>query len=85
MIKATNEDKEDIIGNLFEIELDVTSKCAENEAEEHKHSKETCYKLPCFIDNGGNPIDNMSEGIEIGLKGELDKNSPSLGREARYI
>jgi ubiquitin carboxyl-terminal hydrolase 14 len=84
MLKALDEDKNDVIGNLFEVELDVETKCAENEAEPSTHTKERVLKLSCFIDNGGNPIDNMQEGIKISFNGEIDKNSPSLGREARY-
>jgi ubiquitin carboxyl-terminal hydrolase 14 len=84
MLKALDEDKNDVIGNLFEIELDVETKCAENEHEPATKSKERVLKLSCFIDNNNNPIDNMTEGINISFNGELDKNSPSLGREARY-
>ena len=84
MIKAVHEDKEDVIGNLFEIELDVTTKNAETEAEPETNSKELVLKLSCFIDNNNNPIDNMQEGIDISLNGEIDKMSPVLGRDARY-
>ena len=84
MLKAMDEDKNDVIGNLFEVELDVETKCAENEAEPSTHNTERVLKLSCFIDNNGTPIDNMQEGIKISFNGEMDKNSPSLGREARY-
>jgi hypothetical protein len=84
MLKAMDEDKNDVIGNLFEVELDVETKCAENEAEPATHNTESVLKLSCFIDNNGTPIDNMQDGIKISFNGEMDKNSPSLGREARY-
>lgn len=63
MLKALDEDKEDVVGNLFEVELDVETKCAENEHEPSTHNKERVLKLSCFIDNNNNPIDNMKEGI----------------------
>jgi len=45
---------------------------------------EKVLKLSCHIDNGGNPIDQLWEGLKISLEGQVEKTSPSLGREAVY-
>lgn len=38
----------------------------------------------CIIDNEGQPINHMSEGIKSGLEGQIEKNSDILGRNAVY-
>ena len=55
-MKRANED-EDLIGNLFEIELVTESKCAEAPDEPSTFMTEKVLKLSCHIDNNNNPID----------------------------
>ena len=45
---------------------------------------EQSFKLGCHIDNENNPIDMLQKGLEISMKGQVEKNSPSLGRMALY-
>ena len=99
-----------LIRDLFEIDLRVTLKNTElnaepvkkdenkivDENEEHKIvdenaqkeevtvGYETAKKLSCIIDNQHNPINNLMEGIKIGLQGSLEKQSDVLGRNAVF-
>lgn len=41
-------------------------------------------KLRCYIDNNNNPIDTLEEGLDIGLKGELEKFSEIAGRNCVF-
>ena len=45
---------------------------------------EKVMKLPCHIDNNNNPISNIDEGLEISLKGQLEKFSEMLQRNAIF-
>lgn len=84
-LKKNDEDQEDVIGNLFEIELENTLKCQESEFEESSVSHEKVLRLSCHIDNNNKPIDMIQEGLKISLEGQIEKNSPSLGRNALYL
>lgn len=77
-------DGQDIIGNLFEIELFSSSKCLEFPDELPTEQKEKVLKLSCHIDNNNKPIDMLAEGIKISLQGQIEKRSPTLGRDAIY-
>ena len=41
-------------------------------------------KLPCHIDNNNKPIDSIDEGLEVSLKGQLEKFSEMLQRNAIF-
>ena len=43
---------------------------------------EQVFKLTCQIENGANPINSLQEGLKLSLEGDIEKNSPSLGRDA---
>jgi ubiquitin carboxyl-terminal hydrolase 14 len=45
---------------------------------------EKILRLSCHIDNDNNPINSLAEGLRISMEGQLEKNSPSLGRNAIY-
>ena len=77
-------DQEDVIGNLFEIELSSDIKCLEAPDEPSTQQAEKVLRLSCHIDNNNNPINSLSEGLRISLEGQVEKNSPSLGRNALY-
>lgn len=73
-----------MIGNLFEIELLSESKCIEAPEEPATQNKENVLKLSCHIDNNNNPINMLNEGLRISLEGDIEKRSPTLGRDAVY-
>ena len=43
---------------------------------------ESVFKLTCQIENGANPINALHEGLKLSLEGDIEKNSPNLGRDA---
>lgn len=63
-------------------ELEVTMKCQEAEDEPESLSYEQFYQLSCFIEK---EVKYMHTGLKAGLEGEIIKNSPTLGRDARYV
>lgn len=73
-----------MIGNLFEIELESTSVCAEAPEEPQVVQKEQVLRLSCHIDNNNQPINSLTEGLKISLEGQVEKMSPLLGRNAIY-
>lgn len=79
-----NAANNDLIARLFEIELENQTKCVENPDEPASVSHESVLRLSCFIENGAKPVDLIQDGIRMGLEGQIEKNSPSLGRNALY-
>ena len=70
------------IRELFEIELESTSRCAEAGAEEEAvMQQERALRLALNIDSKTNVI---HDAIKSSLAYEVSKTSPSLKREARY-
>ena len=57
------------IEKLFQIEMETTQRNTESEAEPPTVKADNVMKLRCYIDNNNKPIDNLDEGLEIGLSG----------------
>ena len=73
MIDETNASL-DQVQRLFGIELETTMKCDESE-EPPKIVKENVLKLECHIDNNNKPIDTLDDGLNISMKGQVEKLS----------
>ncbi|CAM9587800.1 unnamed protein product, partial [Discosporangium mesarthrocarpum] len=74
-----------LIDALFGLEMEEELKS--EESGEAKTSHSTTRKLVCNIQGGGGSntqINHLSEGLAIGLKGEVVKNSEVLRREAVF-
>lgn len=69
---------------MFEIELETELVCAEVPDEPTTVQNEKVLRLSCHIDNNGNPINMLFEGLKISLEGDIEKRSPTLGRDAIY-
>ncbi|ONK69988.1 uncharacterized protein A4U43_C05F29040 [Asparagus officinalis] len=67
------------VKTLFGIDLVSRIRCAES-GEESSES-ESVYALKCHISQD---VNHLHEGLKHGLKSELEKASPSLGRTAIY-
>ncbi|KAL6496981.1 deubiquitinating enzyme [Orobanche gracilis] len=67
------------VKKLFGIELVSRVHCAENG--EESTEMESVYSLKCHISH---EVNHLHEGLRCGLKSELEKSSPSLGRTAIY-
>jgi len=74
----------DTIERLFGIELESTIKNSECEDEPEEVKKESVLKLSCHIDNNNNPINSLSDGLDISLEGEMEKFSQQLQRNAVF-
>lgn len=68
------------VKELFGIELKNTVKCLESG--EESSELETVFTLKCHISQ---EVNHLHEGLKHGLKGELEKTSPVLGRSAVYM
>ena len=73
-----------VMDNLFGVELEENLICEESELEEPVTRQDTARKLVCTIATGAEAIGHMHEGIKLGLEGQLEKNSPVLGRNALW-
>lgn len=74
----------DPVTRLFEIELESTVKNSETDAEPEVTQTEKVLKLSCHIDNNNNPINNLQDGLDVSLSGDLEKFSEALQRNAVY-
>ena len=74
----------DPITRLFEIELESTVSNTESDAEPEKTTTEKVLKLSCHIDNNNNPINNIQDGFNISLSGEMEKFSEVLQRNSVF-
>ncbi|KAL8113745.1 ubiquitin carboxyl-terminal hydrolase 6-like isoform X1 [Apium graveolens] len=73
-------EKLDAIKGLFGIELVSRVHCAESG--EESSETESVHSLKCHISH---EVNHLHEGLKHGLKSELEKSSPSLGRSAIYV
>lgn len=69
-----------LVKELFGIELQNTLKCTESD--ESSTETETVFAMKCHISQ---EVNHLHEGLKHGLKGELEKTSPLLGRSALFI
>ncbi|WCJ39589.1 Ubiquitin carboxyl-terminal hydrolase 6 [Euphorbia peplus] len=70
----------DAMKALFGVEL-VSRICCQESGEESSET-ESVYSLKCHISQ---EVNHLHEGLKHGLKSELEKASPSLGRSAIYV
>ncbi|KAG8656451.1 ubiquitin carboxyl-terminal hydrolase 7-like isoform X2 [Manihot esculenta] len=70
----------DTTKELFGIELVSRIHC--QESGEESSETESVYSLKCHISQ---EVNHLHEGLKHGLKSELEKASPSLGRSAVYL
>ncbi|GAV80267.1 ubiquitin domain-containing protein/UCH domain-containing protein [Cephalotus follicularis] len=70
----------DTVKALFGIELVSRVHC--QESGEESSETESVYSLKCHISK---EVNHLHEGLKHGLKSELEKASPALGRSALYL
>uniref|UniRef100_A0A1D1Y2F2 Ubiquitin carboxyl-terminal hydrolase n=1 Tax=Anthurium amnicola TaxID=1678845 RepID=A0A1D1Y2F2_9ARAE len=79
-LKASeSSDNTATVKTLFGIDLVSRIYCAESD--EESSETESVYSLKCHISQ---EVNHLHEGLKRGLKSELEKVSPSLGRTAIY-
>lgn len=84
MLEDETTGSQDPVTRLFEIELESKTTNAETDAEPEKTQQEKVFKLSCHIDNNNNPINNIQDGLDISLQGEVEKFSEILQRNAVF-
>jgi len=75
-----------LIHALFGLDMEETFTCAENDKEVSKKQRKD-FKLVCNIKGGAGSdvqISHMHEGVMLGLTGEVEKNSETLGRNSIF-
>merc|ERR1711997_164065 len=76
---GNEEQKVNVIDNLFEGQFETKTVCTESEEEPELKVTEKFIKLQCFIDSDSRHI---NDGIKKGFSENLEKNSSKLGRNA---
>ncbi|KAI8529639.1 hypothetical protein RHMOL_Rhmol12G0240500 [Rhododendron molle] len=76
----SSSENSDTVKALFGIELVSRVHC--QESGEESSEMESVYALKCHISH---EVNHLHEGLKHGLKSELEKASPSLGRSAVYL
>lgn len=79
---AASPSSKGFMDQYFRGEFDTTLKCVEAEDEKPTSSKETFYQLSCYISH---EVKYMHTGLKSRLAENIEKNSPSLQRNAQYI
>jgi len=74
-----NEEKVNVINNLFEGQFETKTICTESDDEPQLNVTEKFIKLQCFIDSDSRHI---NDGIKKGFTENVEKNSNKLGRNA---
>uniref|UniRef100_A0A7N0VIZ9 Ubiquitin carboxyl-terminal hydrolase n=1 Tax=Kalanchoe fedtschenkoi TaxID=63787 RepID=A0A7N0VIZ9_KALFE len=70
----------DAVKSLFGVDLVSRVHC--QDSGEESSEVESVYSLKCHISQ---EVNHLHEGLKHGLKSELEKNSPSLGRSALFL
>ncbi|XP_031092747.1 ubiquitin carboxyl-terminal hydrolase 6-like [Ipomoea triloba] len=78
--RQVSSDTSDTVKDIFGIDLVSRVHCAESG--EESTETESVYSLKCHISQ---EVNHLHEGLKRGLKSELEKASPSLGRSAIYV
>ena len=76
-----------LVDALFGLRMEQTMTCDECEGEPPVVKTETERKLVCNISGGGGGatnVDHLHEGVMLGLKGQIEKSSEILGRNATW-
>lgn len=77
---ASTSENISAVKRLFGIELASRVYC--QESGEESTEMESTFALKCHISH---EVNHLHEGLKHGLKSELEKNSPTLGRSALYL
>jgi len=72
------------IDELFGFKLRSSLKCLECDEEAPTTAEETQRVLICHLGTQIEPISHIYQGVQLSLKEHVEKNSPSLGRNAQY-
>lgn len=83
---SRSTESENLASALFGLKMETTLTCQEAQEIPSIKSEKT-FKLVCNIDGGGGAdqhINHIKAGLMLGLEGQLEKRSETLGRNALY-
>eukprot|EP00928_Gymnodinium_smaydae_P047586 TRINITY_DN31771_c0_g1_i1.p1 TRINITY_DN31771_c0_g1~~TRINITY_DN31771_c0_g1_i1.p1 ORF type:complete len:537 (+),score=168.46 TRINITY_DN31771_c0_g1_i1:107-1717(+) len=72
------------IDELFGFQLQSKLKCLECDEEAPTESTEDQRVLICHLGTQTEPVTHIHQGVALSLKEHIEKNSPTLGRNAQY-
>jgi len=72
------------VDDLFSFRLKSTLKCLECDEEALQDSYEDQRVLICHLGTQTEPVSHIHQGVSLSLKEHIEKNSPTLGRNAQY-
>jgi len=72
------------IDELFGFKLRSNMKCLECDEEAPSTTEELQRVLICHLGSQTDPVSHIYQGVQLSLKEHIEKNSPSLGRNAQY-
>ena len=84
LVLPGQEGVNNLIQDLFQFKIKVEFINKEEETEKSEPRYEVMNKLPCIIDNQMNPINNITDGIKIGLEEEVEKYSEKLEKNSLW-
>ncbi len=84
MLPSDNQ-SQNLMQKLFEFQLTINFVNKEDETELTEPRMERLNKLTCIIDNNLDPINNLQEGIKIGLNEEVEKHSVKLDKNCVWM
>jgi len=70
------------VDQFFGIECETETKCIEDESEEPTKAVEKFLQFSCYIDKD---VKYLHTGLKNRLQETIEKNSPTLGRDAQYL
>merc|ERR1711865_1244384 len=72
------------IDELFGFKLRSNMKCLECDEEAPSTNEELQRVLICHLGSQTDPVSHIYQGVQLSLKEHIEKNSPTLGRNAQY-
>jgi len=72
------------IDELFGFKRRCTLKCLECDEEAPSTTEDSQRVLICHLGTQTEPISHIYQGVQLSMKEHIEKNSPSLGRNAQY-
>lgn len=79
-LRSTTTPSSPVINDLFGINMSSRMVCVESG--EESTEEETTFSMKCHINS---EVNEVNDGLKLGLKSEIEKNSPALGRPAVFI
>ena len=81
---ALSDAQGSLVDKLFSFKVRYTWSNTELAEEPSYDTEEILRRLPCIIDNQAQPINQVTEGIDVALQGQIEKRSDLMERNCVY-